>query len=315
MKKLIFIFTCFLMMTNAFGQNMKYNLEYGIRGGASNYLGDIGSGDLARGFVYNLELADTRVMAGAFLRWRFHPVFSYEAAFSYANIRGFDKNSINYARTGRNLSFNNNMFMLNNKLLYLPTQLHVSDIGRTGRYNNSFDAYIFAGVGFLYNNPKAEYGGVRYALRKLSTEGNDYSPVVVTIPMGAGFYFTHVTRKRKRHRFGFEMSWNLTFTDYLDDISTDYAQPAEMSSDPMASTLANRNPELGTYAVGQYPGPLNYGPANNSGLYENQRGDPNDKDNFLLVSLSYSYVIKTKGSFSRGFNTRTKSRKYGGARF
>ncbi len=315
MKKLIFIFASFLIISNVFGQSMKYNLEYGIKIGASNYLGDIGSGNLARGFVYNLELADTRIMAGAFMRLRFHPLFSYEAAFNYANIQGADKNSINYARTGRNLSFSNNMFMLNNKLLFLPSQLHVSDIGHTGRYNNEFDGYVFAGLGVLYHNPTAEYLGTKHSLRALKTEGQNYSAVALSIPMGAGFYFTHVTRKRKRHRIGFEMSWNLTFTDFLDDISTDYASASEMSSDPIASQLANRNPELGSYPVGLYPDALNYGPPNNSGVYENQRGDSNDKDNFLLVSLSYSYVIKTKGSFSRNFSSRHRKSKYGGARF
>ena len=315
MKKLLIICAVFLFVTNSFGQSMKYNLEFGARTGASNYLGDIGSGDLARGFVYNLELADTRIMAGAYMRLRFHPLFAYEAALTYACIQGYDKNSLNYARLGRNLNFKNNLFMINNKFLYLPPFLHISDIGRTGRYNNEFDGYVFSGLGILYHNPQADYLGSNYSLRPLATEGQSYSPVTVTMPMGAGFYITHRTKKRKRHRFGFEMAWNLTFTDYLDDISTDYVNPSQMSSDPLSSTLANRNPELGNYPVGLYPAANNYGPANNSGTYTNQRGDPNDNDNFLLVSLSYSYVIKTKGSFSRGFNSRNRKRKYGGARF
>jgi len=315
MKNLLLIFTFILFATNSFGQSMKYNLEYGVRAGASNYLGDIGSGDLARGFIYNLEMADTRIMAGAFMRLRFHPLFAYEAALTYACIQGNDKNSINYARTGRNLNFKNNLFMINNKILFLPPQLHISDIGHTGRYNNEFDGYFFTGAGILFHSPKADYNGTNYSLRTLNTEGQSYSPVTMTIPMGAGFYITHLSRKRKRHRFGFEMGWNLTFTDYLDDISTDYTSPSNMSSDPMAAVLANRNPELGSYPVGLYPAANNYGPANNSGTYTNQRGDPNDKDNFLLVSLSYSYVIKTKGGFARSFGNKNRKRKYGGARF
>ena len=287
--------------------------------GASNYLGDFGSGDLARGFIYNLELADTRIMAGVFGRYRFHPLFSYEMALTYANIQGDDKNSINYERTGRNLNFTNNMFMMNNKFLYLPPFLHISDIGHTGRYNNEFDAYAFTGVGILYHNPKAEYMGTNYKLRPLMTEGKRYSPITATIPMGAGFYITHVTRKRKRHRFGFEMGWNLTFTDYLDDVSNEYVDNSQLSADPMAVTLANRNPELGSYAPGLYPVSANYGAlvagVNGSQPNLNKRGDATNKDNYLLISLSYSYVMKTKGSFARTFGNKNKRRRGGGARF
>jgi hypothetical protein len=273
---------------------MRYNLDFGVRAGAANYLGDIGGGDLARNFVFNLEMKDTRWSTGGFVRYRFSPAFAYQGAITYARIQGADSESENYARRGRNLSFKNDLIMLNNKLEWYPSQLTVSDVGKTGRYRTDYKTYFFTGFGIFYHNPKAEYNGTKYKLRQLMTEGKKYSPVSLSIPFGAGFYFTH----RNKHRFGLEMSWNMTFTDYLDDVSTDYVNPSLMSSDPIAASLANRNDQL-DYSLGNYPGPANYGYYSG---HTNPRGDASDKDNFMMISLSYSYVIKTKNSFNRSYS-------------
>jgi len=308
MKRILFTFIFLASLSTGFAQ-YKFNFDYGIRAGAANYLGDVGSGNIARGFVYNMELKDTRWNLGGFARYRFHPLFAVQADLSTVRIQGQDKNSINYARRGRNLSFKNDLVMLNTKLEYYPSYLTASDVGRTGKYLTDYKTYFFAGVGVIYHSPKAVYNGEKYKLRKLMTEGKKYSPIVMSIPLGAGFYFTH----KRQHRFGFEMSWNLTFTDYLDDVSKEYVTPSEMASDPMAAILANRNPELGSYNIGvDYPDPLNYGGIingqNASQPSLNQRGDPTDKDNFLMISVSYSYVIKLGNTFTV---PRGKMSKYG----
>ncbi|HIP36981.1 MAG TPA: hypothetical protein EYG85_09010 [Crocinitomix sp.] len=310
MKKVFVLIFLLVVVTFTYSQR-RYNLGFGIRAGVANYLGDIGSGDLARGFVYNLELKDTRWSTGAFVRWRFHPSLAYQASFTYARIQGDDKNSSNRARLGRNLSFTNDLLMINNKLEYYPAFMTVSDVGKKGRYRWDYKTYFFAGLGIFYHNPKAEYNGQKYKLRPLMTEGVKYSPIVLSIPTGAGFYFTY----KRQHRFGFEMSWNMTFTDYLDDVSRDYVNPNQMATDPMAAILANRNPELNEYGS-LYPVSQNYGYY--SDAWVNQRGDPKDKDNFMMISLSYSYVIRTKNSFSRSYSWIYKRRsKFGGkkARF
>ncbi len=286
-----------MISVGIFGFSQRYNLDYGIKIGVANYLGDIGSGDLARGFVYNLELKDTRWNTGGFVRYRFHPYFGYQGSLQYLRIQGKDENSINLPRQGRNLSFRNDMFVTNHKFEYYPPVLSVADVGGRGRYRTDFKTYFFAGLGLLLHNPKAEYNGTWYKLRPLMTEGRKYSPIVLTIPMGTGFYFTY----KRQHRIGFEMSWNMTFSDYLDDVSTTYVNPSQMGSDPMALVLANRNPEL-NYSLANYPHPNNYGPDGT------RRGDPTDKDNFMLVSLSYSYVIRTKNGFSRSYSWIYKSK-------
>lgn len=265
----------------SYGQ--RYNLGFGVRAGATNFLGDIGNGDLARGFVFNMNMADTRWAVGPFIRWRFHPLFALQGSFNYFRLQGEDIDSDNRARRGRNLNFRNDAFDFSAKLEYYPQVLSVSDVGYRGIYKLSYATYFTVGAGGVISNPKQEYNGNYYKLRPLMTEGVKYSPVAFTMPLGGGFYFTY----KRVHRFGFEYTWNWTFTDYLDDISTQYADPSEMSSDPMAATLANR-----WIGIGDVPAAVQYGP-------DSPRGDPTDRDNYMLMTFSYSYLIRTKNSFYR----------------
>ena len=289
MRKTLLLF--YLFAASLFSTAQQYNLGFGLRAGASNFLGDIGSGDLARGFVYNMELRDTRWAIGGFSRYRFHPLFAVQASFDWVRIQGMDANSDNRERRARNLSFQNNLLHLNGKLEFYPQILSVSDVGYRGRYRLDYQTYFFAGIGGVYHNPKAEYNGEKVKLRQLMTEGVEYSPVAFTVPFGGGFFFTY----KRIHRFGFEYAWNWTFTDYLDDISRQYVSPSEMSSDPLAPVLANR------YAGGfGLPGEKNYQwDGNGVGNPSPQRGDPTDRDNFMTMTISYSYLIRTRGSFYR----------------
>lgn len=304
MKKIFFVIALFVFTFS--GLSQRYNFEFGARAGAANYLGDIGGGDLARPFVFNLEMKDTRWGFGAFIRYRFSPYFAHQFGFNYMRVQGADSESENLARQGRNLSFRNDLLTIDYKFEYYPSQLSMADVGKRGRYRTDFKTYIFAGVGGVYHNPKALYQGEWIALRPLMTEGEKYSPIALTIPFGAGFYFTY----RKQHRFGFELSYNYTFTDFLDDVSGNYVPTSLMSNDPLAPILANRNPELNYNAGIDYPAFNNYGDWEGEGA--NKRGGTGAlaTDGFIMMTLSYSYVVKSNSGFNRSYSWlyRSKSR-------
>ncbi len=302
MKKIFFVFLVITLHYS--GLSQKYNLGFGVRAGVANYLGDIGGGDLARPFILNLELKDTRWGFGAFVRYRFNPYFAHQFGFNVARVQGADSESDNRGRQARNLSFKNDILALDYKFEFYPSQLAMADVGKRGRYRTDFKTYIFAGLGGIFHNPKAEYNGQTVKLRPLMTEGKDYTKLAFSIPVGAGFYFTY----RKQHRFGFELSWNYTFTDYIDDVSTVYVDPSEMSSDPLAPILANRNPEL-DYTGQDYPNRANYGPKIPGQENPNKRGEKAN-DSFIMMTLSYSFVIKSNNGFNRSYSWlyRSKSR-------
>jgi hypothetical protein len=264
---------------SVFGQ---YNLDYGFHAGASNYLGDIGGGSgSARGFVMDMKLKKTQFTTGAFVRYKFTPIVAAKLGLNWVRIAGDDKLSTNRARAGRNLSFRNDLIEL--ELTVEGTFFQIADLGHTYQYRNDLKLYLFAGVAGFYNNPKAQYDGSWVALRPLHTEGVKYNAVGVSIPAGLGCF---VTLNRK-NRIGIEIDGRMSFTDYIDDVSTVYADPNTLSS-PEAKALANRRPELGNSK--DYPSQVYY-------TAGQKRGDPKRDDAYISASVSYSRVIRGKSSF------------------
>jgi hypothetical protein len=282
--KNIFILIFVLCLTTV--SKAQWLWDYGFSLGVSNYLGDIGGKEKTRrDFVADIKMAKTRWNVGGFARYRVHPKVSVKLALDYLRIEGDDKLSTNPGRNGRNLNFRNDMFDLavTGQVFFYED----NDLGNTYRYRNGFRAYFFAGVGGFYSNPKTLDGGVK--LRPLQTEGVRYSPVGINIPAGVGFYFTI----HKKHRIGYELNYRTTFTDYLDDISGNYADPSTQT--PEAAALGNRSGELDLDPAFA----KNFGYNNELGE-GNKRGDKKNKDGYMTMSLSYSYVLRGKSSFYRG---------------
>jgi hypothetical protein len=305
MKKISCITTCFLLSTIAFSQ---YKWDAGIMLGASNYLGEMGGKEKPRrDFILDLKFSQTRSAVGGFVRYKLNPDIYVRGALGWYRISGADRLSTNPGRRGRNLSFRNDIYdasVVGQYIFY-----DVADLGRTYRYRNDFKAYIFTGFTGFYHNPKANYQGEWVALSPLHTEGQGiiagapkpYSKFQIAIPAGVGFFFTI----DKRYRIGWEFNWRTTFTDYLDDVSTTYPDPAALGN-PLAAALSNRNPELGEYdpETTGIAHPNNFTPGN-------KRGDPTHKDSYLSTTINASYVLKQKSKFAKAkYKTFFKGKKY-----
>jgi|APLak6261662433_1056034.scaffolds.fasta_scaffold00112_18 hypothetical protein len=279
MRKLLlslFILTITVNISNA-----QYNWDFGVHAGASNYLGEMGGkADTRKDFIMDIKLSKTQFTGGAFARYKFTPLISAKLGLNYVRIEGADNTSTNPGRAGRNLSFQNNIYELD-----LQAQVffyEIPDLGRTYRYRNDFKMYAFAGVAGYYHNPKTMYQGSWVKLQPLQTEGVQYKKIGVSIPLGIGLLFT----LEKRHRIGWEFNWRTTFTDYLDDVSTVYADPTNLSSQ-LAIDLANRRDEVNG---SMYAAAENYTPGS-------KRGDPSHNDSYMTTSIYYSYVLRGKSSF------------------
>lgn len=295
---LLFLFA-FILPNVVFSQ---YNWDFGVHVGGSNYLGEMGGkAGTRKNFISDIKLSKTQFAVGGFARYKFTPLLSAKLGLNWNRIAGADKLSTNPGRVGRNLSFRNDLIELE-----LQAQVffyEIPDLGHTYRYRNDFKMYAFAGVAGFYNNPKAEYNGKYVALRPLQTEGRKYKPVSMAIPLGIGLLFT----LNKRHRIGWEFNWRTTFTDYLDDVSTVYADPATLTS-AEAQALANRRDELGD--IEGIPASNNYGYdyVKGEGM---KRGDPSHKDSYLTTSVYYSYVLRGRSSFYKSkYGSIFKHKKY-----
>ncbi len=285
----IFIFICLTLSVSA-----QRRVDFGIALGVSNYLGDIGGKEKTRrDFIADIKMSKTRWNAGGFVRFRWMPRISLKASLDYLRIEGDDKLSSNPARNARNLSFRNDLIDLGatSEFFFFED----NDIGNTYFNATSFRAYVFGGVGCVYSNPKALYNGSWVNLRPLQTEGVKYKAFVLNVPVGVGFYFTF----KKKHRIGFEYNFRTTFTDYLDDIHAGWADPSTLT--PTGLALSNRTVELTDLDPG-FAKNFGYNPVENP---TNLRGNNKHRDSYMTLNISYSYVLRGKPSFYKGYYKST----------
>ncbi|MBK8614313.1 MAG: outer membrane beta-barrel protein [Flavobacteriales bacterium] len=291
----------------AVGVQGQYNWDVGVHLGGANYLGEMGGKDQTRrDFIWDMKLGQTRWAVGPFARYKINRTISVNAGLLYMRIQGADANSTNPQRVGRNLNFRNDMFEL-----YVRPEFTIfqdNDLGGRGRYRTDFRLFGYVGAAVYYHNPKGQINrtGDFYALQPLTTELVSYSKWGFAVPAGLGFHFT----MKRRHRIGFDFGWRTTFTDYLDDVSTDYQNPALMPEGVggLADQLADQSLyvldlDLNAPGVQQnpdLPSHYQYGwEENDSDGRLNKRGDPTHNDSYLTMTFTYSYVLKGQSNFYR----------------
>lgn len=279
----------------------QYAWDVGVHIGGANYLGEMGGKDQPRrDFVWDMKLSQTRWAIGGFARRKINRLLSVNTGLLYLRIQGADELTEDYRpRRGRNLNFRNDMIEW-----YIRPEFTIfqdNDLGGRGRYKLDFRLFGYVGFGLYYHNPKGQINreGDFYALQPLTTELVDYSKLGVSIPAGIGFHFT----KKRRHRFGFDMGWRTTFSDYLDDVSTTYKDPNLLpgGAGGTAAQLADQS-AFAFAADPTLPNPNNYGFYSSPGDSpdkENIRGDPTHNDSYLTMTFTYSYVLRGQSNFYR----------------
>jgi hypothetical protein len=285
MRQILTIIILLAVTGSSFSQGRSssfYKQDIGFNLGLGNYLGEIGGKEKTeQPFIWDMKLQKTRWAIGGFYRYKLNNYVALRADVIYGRIEGSDALSTNRGRVGRNLSFRNDLLELSGRAeIYLYNAV---DVGGRGWYKVDFKSYVFAGVGGVMHGPKTLYDGEWVKLRPLMTEGVAYKKTTLCFPLGLGLFFTY----KRKHRFGWEMGWRLTMTDYLDDISTVYRDPSEFNGDQMAIDLANRSDELDDDAR---PDLANYAPGS-------KRGDSNDNDTYFFTTFSYSYVLRGKNPY------------------
>lgn len=225
--------------------------------GVSSYFGDLND----PGDIIDTEL-NLNIGGQYFLNNR----IAARAEITWFKLSGDDAKSKNDSgKPKRNLSFTSNNFEFN-------------VVGIVNAFNNGlrfyqrpqFNVYGLAGFGILYFNPKAELDGEKYALQPLKTEGVDYSRTAIALIYGGGIkyminpFFNVVV----------EAGYRQTFTDYLDDVSSNYVAQSSFE-DPVAAALADRKPEIGR-------------PPSEPG---DARGNPDKNDGYFLLNFKIEFYL------------------------
>ena len=224
----------------------KKELVFGF--GATQFTGDLGGRDnIGKDFsLVDIDFPATGFGGMIGFRYRFHPYWATSTNFNVSMIRGNDAFTNELIRESRNLSFRSMVIELSQRIeciVFANEKFgqRYSLPGHSGARNHNEQIYLFTGIGINYFNPKAQYQGSWVALDPLNTEGQGLAggaketlPISATIPMGIGFRFG----VGRMWRFGIEATYVKTFTDYMDDVSTNYYDPSLLGS-PAAQYLSN----------------------------------------------------------------------------
>lgn len=203
---------------------------------------------------------------------------------TYGKIGAADKYSKSLDRRNRNLDFGSAIY----------------DASVTGVYEifniseKRYTPYIFAGVSLFHFSPYTydSTGTIRW-LMPLGTEGQGLSQYPdrklyklnqFSIPFGAGIKFA----VNKNVAIGWEFRFNKTFTDYLDDVSTSYADYNYLITGKhglLSAEMAYRGDEI-------KGGNQTYPAAGT------KRGNPKTKDWYYFSGITVTYTLFPKENFS-----------------
>tara|TARA_R110002050_G_scaffold109799_1_gene221430 strand:- start:170847 stop:171731 length:885 start_codon:yes stop_codon:yes gene_type:complete len=269
----------FSLFTTA--QNLTWEVGGGF--GSSNYFGDIG-GVKPNGQKgpADIMLKSTGFSFSGFTRRMIDYRFYAKAQLSYIYISGDDKLSPNTGRTTRNLNFHNNMVEALAMMEYHP--LIINDLGGRRRFVADLHVFVATGFGVLYSDPIGKFGATNVKLRPLATEGPDniYSPIQIVIPMSTGFFVSFKGKYSgyRVHRVGININYRVTFTDYLDDVSTVYPDAALFADNPGGLAASYRGYQTDPNDPNLYP-------------EGKTRGNPNSNDGYLTTMIYYSKRIRS----------------------
>ena len=309
--------TCFISLTLGFfsplasiSQSLvfggeKTKVEIGINIGPSFFLGDLG-GHQGKGtpFLKDLNFSLTKIMKGAFVEVYPNEWLGFRIAGEIGKLEGrdniIDTKGVNELyRKQRNLDFRSNI-----SEAYVATEIFPLMLANSQNedYKPRFRPYGVLGIGVFHFNPQGSLTDANgyttwYNLKPLHTEGEgfpeypqrkNYNLTQLNIPFGFGAkYFIS-----DRVNIGLEILHRKTFTDYIDDVSTEYIDPSLFDKylTPQNAIIARQISDK-VFAI------VNPGLARNEpGI---QRGDPNQNDAYFSIFMKLAIRL---GSLQDNYN-------------
>ena len=251
--------------------------EFGVSFGLANYFGDLNT---------RSGLNEPKPSAGLFFRKQFGNYVGMRVSARYAQLGYSDKYSKNLYQKTRNLDFKSDIFEFVvqgdfNFFTYDPKDL-----------NYLFTPYVTLGIGVFSFNPYTfTDAGEKTYLSPLLTEGQNtqYNTMALCVPFGVGFKYS-ISPKTN---LNFEIVHRFTTTDYLDDVSTQYAglylpdgsrNPNFWEPDPNNQTayILSAAGQLQDRSEGQI-----------LGTKGRQRGWSKQKDQYIMAEIGLSFNIST----------------------
>lgn len=238
--------------------------------GVSSYKGDLNQSLFNPDFFH--------LSGGGFLRKNFNSHWSFRLNVQAGTISADDALSDNAFQNMRNLHFRSRVLEAAGifEFNFFPFQLAKSS-------SSNMTPYVLSGIAVMNFDPKAEVNSEWVKLQPLGTEGQGtnaypdrkkYKRAQVTIPVGGGFKF----KLSNRFGLGIEAAARRTFTDYLDDVSTTYADPAVLAAEngALSAFLSDRSLDRSEDHTGK------------------NRGTYTDEDWYMFAGVYLSFTLSKK---------------------
>jgi len=279
---------------NSFSQSItiRDKVEVGLGLGPLFFLGDLGGArGIGKTFIKDIDYPLTKMNVGLFLNVAPREWYGVRVAFNTGVLEGDDKLAPNKGgdevyRLERNLNFKTRLYEG-----YIAGEFYPSVfLERYDGLKGKLRPYGVIGVGVYHFNPMTQdNAGNWVALQPLHTEGEgfpeypdrkNYKLTQLEIPIGFGFKYY-----LKENMFiGFEVLHRKLFTDYVDDVSTNYIDPALFDKylSPANAALAKELNYRGTYPAYARP----------ADVIGEQRGDPKQNDAFFSTILRLGWRLR-----------------------
>jgi len=262
MKNFVYFFIFFI---GALQVKAQPNMEIGVSGGAMYYIGDLNP-------TQHLNPQLMEMGFGIFHRGNFNGRFGVKTQFAFGKVKGADNlNTSDLILQQRNLSFSSDIYEITSVV-----EFNFLDFSNFNK-KEFFSPYIYGGLGIFLMNPQTEYLNNLYDLNAYSTEGqaSSYNNFQVSFPFGIGL------KLKPLERLSLHFDWGMrkTYTDYLDDVSTLYPDPNNVSS--LTATLSNR-------ATNQLSA------LNNN--WQTQRGDSKTNDWYSFINIGVAFRLTSDPS-------------------
>lgn len=293
---------------------------------ALNYYGDLAPVNRAA----STDVAFTRPGFGISYGYMFHPAVAARVSYNYGMIKGDDvtadpNDPENAARYYRNLSFRNNIHEVTaGFMFYFLPDVHGPS------FRPPINIYLFLGGGFFRHNPKGKVPEFDYqtgsnerlpnagewvSLRELGTEGQfldipgtpskPYKQYEWNIPIALG---GTMSIPKTPLNVSLELGYRFVFTDYLDDVSTNYVG-LDQFTDPLARIMSDRAAEptngfgretrdLSTIVANRYSDGSVYNISGfvGSGIEGSKRGSPKNNDMYFMTQIKLVYILHKKAN-------------------
>ncbi len=261
-------------------------IEVGAVLGVATYQGDINP------MRHRLSFEGAQAAKGISVGYFFNPTFGIKARFIDSFLKADDKGSFASDRVKRNLHFRTDI-----KELSISAEVELLNI-IPWFSNRKLRPYVSAGVAKFWFNPQAKQNGIWYDLQPLGTEGQGlpgsdqelYSRSQVSLPIGGGVRY-HINPNTV---ISFEVIPRVTFTDYIDDVSTIYPDLDLLRSHrgDLAADIAYKGDDI-----------VNYVPTG-ADITGQARGNPLENDWYITSTITFScrldpaFTIGKKNKFA-----------------